>query len=88
MLSHRNIVTQMRHAPEVLAYTAHEERLAFLPMCHVAERIAGCYYGPLASANEKSCTQRSVAHWTATRRSLYRSIPVVAVPTGTQGRYH
>jgi long-chain acyl-CoA synthetase len=45
MLSHRNVVTQMRHATDVLSYTAHEERLAFLPMCHVAERVAGCYYG-------------------------------------------
>ena len=45
MLSHRNIVTQMRHATDVLSYTAHEERLAFMPMCHVAERVAGCYYG-------------------------------------------
>ena len=45
MHSHRNIVTQMRHATDVLSCTAHEERLAFLPMCHVAERVAGCYYG-------------------------------------------
>ncbi len=45
MLSHRNVITQMRHAPDVLDYMAHEERLAFLPMCHVAERVAGCYYG-------------------------------------------
>ena len=45
MLSHRNIVTQMRHATDVLSYRDGEERLAFLPMCHVAERVAGCYYG-------------------------------------------
>ena len=45
MLSHRNIVTQMRHASDVLSYCEGDERLAFLPMCHVAERIAGCYYG-------------------------------------------
>lgn len=45
MLSHRNIVTQMRHVLEVLSYCEGDERLAFLPMCHVAERIAGCYYG-------------------------------------------
>jgi long-chain acyl-CoA synthetase len=44
MLSHRNIVTQMRHAPDVLSYYEGDERIAFLPMCHVAERIAGCYY--------------------------------------------
>jgi len=44
MLSHRNIVTQMRHAGDVLSYCEGDERLAFLPMCHVAERIAGSYY--------------------------------------------
>src|SRR5215467_10473134 len=44
MLSHRNIVTQMRHANEVLSYRQADERLAFLPMCHVAERVAGAYY--------------------------------------------
>jgi long-chain acyl-CoA synthetase len=44
MLSHHNIVTQMRHAADVFSYREADERLAFLPMCHVAERIAGCYY--------------------------------------------
>jgi long-chain acyl-CoA synthetase len=44
MLSHRNIITQMRHAQEVLTYRQGDERLAFLPMCHVAERVAGAYY--------------------------------------------
>ena len=44
MLSNRNIVTQMRHVTEVLEYRDDEERIAFLPMCHVAERVAGCYY--------------------------------------------
>ena len=44
MLSHRNIVTQMRHSVDVLSWREGDERLAFLPMCHVAERIAGCYY--------------------------------------------
>jgi long-chain acyl-CoA synthetase len=44
MLSHRNIITQMRHAHALLTYRQDDERLAFLPMCHVAERIAGAYY--------------------------------------------
>jgi long-chain acyl-CoA synthetase len=44
MLSHRNIITQMRHAHEMLTYGKDDERLAFLPMCHVAERVAGAYY--------------------------------------------
>jgi len=44
MLSHRNIVTQMRHCMDVLSWCEGDERLAFLPMCHVAERVAGAYY--------------------------------------------
>src|SRR5256886_6204962 len=44
MLSHRNIVTQMRHCMDVLSWCEGDERLAFLPACHVAERIAGMYY--------------------------------------------
>jgi long-chain acyl-CoA synthetase len=44
MLSHRNIVTQMRHAHDLLTYRQGDERLAFLPMCHVAERVVGAYY--------------------------------------------
>jgi long-chain acyl-CoA synthetase len=44
MLSHHNIVTQMRHSVDVLSWREGDERLAFLPMCHVAERIAGAYY--------------------------------------------
>src|SRR6266550_4605199 len=38
MLSHRNIVTQMRHCMDVLSWCEGDERLAFLPACHVAER--------------------------------------------------
>src|SRR6202521_2886526 len=44
MLSHHNIVTQMRHSADVLSWHEGDERLAFLPMCHVAERIAGAHY--------------------------------------------
>jgi long-chain acyl-CoA synthetase len=44
MLSHRNIITQMQHANELLSYRQGDERLAFLPMCHVAERVVGAYY--------------------------------------------
>jgi len=43
MLSHHNIVTQMRHCVDVLPWCEGDERLAFLPACHVAERIAGMY---------------------------------------------
>jgi long-chain acyl-CoA synthetase len=44
MLSHRNVVTQMKHCMDALSWCQGDERLAFLPACHVAERIAGMYY--------------------------------------------
>jgi long-chain acyl-CoA synthetase len=47
MHSHRNVVCTMRNCmhPELsLTWYEGDERLAFLPLCHVAERIAGSYY--------------------------------------------
>ncbi len=47
MHSHRNVVCQMANCmhPELsLSWYEGDERLAFLPLCHVAERIAGSYY--------------------------------------------
>jgi long-chain acyl-CoA synthetase len=38
MLSHRNIVFQMRNADAFIPLGADDEQLAFLPLCHVAER--------------------------------------------------
>ncbi len=46
MHSHHNVCTQMRHCMDLssLSWMEGDERLSFLPMCHVAERVAGCYY--------------------------------------------
>jgi len=38
MLSHRNIVFQLANADAFIPYSEDEEQLAFLPLCHVAER--------------------------------------------------
>jgi long-chain acyl-CoA synthetase len=50
MLSHLNLVTQMRYGIRALPFHEGDERLAFLPMCHVAERVAGCYYAIASGA--------------------------------------
>jgi long-chain acyl-CoA synthetase len=48
MHSNRGVTHQMRHANDLFPFTADdEERLVFLPLCHVAERIGG-YYTSLA----------------------------------------
>jgi len=46
MYSYNNVCTQMRHCMDLssLSWMEGDERLSFLPMCHVAERVAGCYY--------------------------------------------
>jgi long-chain acyl-CoA synthetase len=44
MHSNRSVTHQMRHANEVYPSTDSEERLVFLPLCHVAERVVGYYY--------------------------------------------
>ncbi len=43
MHSNKSVTHQMRHADTLLIPTEHEERLIFLPLCHVAERIGGYY---------------------------------------------
>jgi long-chain acyl-CoA synthetase len=43
MLSHRNVMHATRGHVAVLPQHESDERMCFLPLCHVAERIAGAY---------------------------------------------
>ncbi|MBR1126481.1 long-chain fatty acid--CoA ligase [Bradyrhizobium lablabi] len=43
MHSNRSVTHQMRHANDLFPSTDREERLVFLPLCHVAERVGGYY---------------------------------------------
>ncbi|RZN32445.1 AMP-dependent synthetase/ligase [Bradyrhizobium sp. Leo121] len=43
MHANRSVTHQMRHANDLYPSTDHEERLVFLPLCHVAERVGGYY---------------------------------------------
>jgi long-chain acyl-CoA synthetase len=43
MHSNRGVTHQMRHANDLFPSIDQEERLVFLPLCHVAERIGGYY---------------------------------------------
>ncbi|WP_291852208.1 AMP-binding protein [Bradyrhizobium sp.] len=43
MHSNRSVTYQMRHANDLFPSTDAEERLVFLPLCHVAERVGGYY---------------------------------------------
>ena len=44
MLSHRNILQGVRALNMVIAQNENDERMSFLPLCHVAERTGGAYY--------------------------------------------
>jgi long-chain acyl-CoA synthetase len=43
MHANRSVVHQMRHADDLFQSDGTDERLVFLPLCHVAERIGGYY---------------------------------------------
>ncbi|HTO61395.1 MAG TPA: AMP-dependent synthetase/ligase [Bradyrhizobium sp.] len=43
MHANRSVVHQMRHANDLFVSNGADERLVFLPLCHVAERIGGYY---------------------------------------------
>ena len=43
MLSHANLVAAMQLYAEAFAQHADDERMCFLPLCHVAERVVGVY---------------------------------------------
>ncbi|TSA00535.1 MAG: long-chain fatty acid--CoA ligase [Rhodocyclaceae bacterium] len=44
MLSHRNILQTVRSFNMVVAQDEDDERMCFLPLCHVAERNGGAYF--------------------------------------------
>jgi long-chain acyl-CoA synthetase len=44
MLSHHNVVYTVRGYNTVIAQNEQDERMCFLPLCHVAERLAGAYF--------------------------------------------
>ena len=45
MLTHHNLVYTVRGFNLVIAQDENDERIAFLPLCHVAERLGGAFFG-------------------------------------------
>jgi long-chain acyl-CoA synthetase len=50
MISHANIVAACTTLLEFLPQNLRRERMAFLPLCHVGERIFGAYYSLMSDA--------------------------------------
>ena len=44
MLSHHNVIYSVRGFNLIIAQNDEDERMCFLPLCHVAERMAGAYF--------------------------------------------
>jgi long-chain acyl-CoA synthetase len=44
MLSHRNVIVAVRGYNTIIAQNELDERMCFLPLCHVAERLGGAYF--------------------------------------------
>ena len=50
MLSHHNVVYTIRGFNLLISQTENDERMCFLPLCHVAERLGGEYFAIYAGA--------------------------------------
>ena len=44
MLSHHNVIYTVRGFNTILSQNEQDERMSFLPLCHVAERMGGAYF--------------------------------------------
>ncbi len=44
MLSHHNVIFTVRGFNTILSQNEQDERMSFLPLCHVAERLGGAYF--------------------------------------------
>jgi len=50
MISHENIVLTCKAYQQAFPQSESDERMAFLPLCHIAERVGGEYHAILAGA--------------------------------------
>jgi long-chain acyl-CoA synthetase len=50
MHSHRGLVYTVRGYNRIAAQDEHDERMCFLPLCHIAERVGGEYFGLYAGS--------------------------------------
>src|SRR6185503_16411767 len=50
MISHANIIATVRSYQDAFPQTDSDERMAFLPLCHIGERVGGEYHGLYAGA--------------------------------------
>ena len=50
MISHANIMATVRSYQEAFEQAETDERMAFLPLCHIGERVGGEYHGLYAGA--------------------------------------
>jgi long-chain acyl-CoA synthetase len=77
MLTHRNIVTNVRESMERIATTPDDYALEFLPLCHMIERLAGYSYMALGMSRAY-CSVYHVGELLATvRPTIFACVPRV-----------
>ncbi len=84
MHSNRSVTHQMRHANDLFPSTDNEERLVFLPLCHVAERIGG-YYVSLALGSVMNFAESPETvpdNLREVQPTAFLAVPRIAPPTG------
>ena len=89
MHSNRGVTHQMRHATDLFPSDRREERLVFLPLCHVAERVGG-YYISLAVGSVMNFAESPETVPDNLARSAADRIPGGAADLGEVlfGRHH
>ena len=77
MLTHRNIVTNVRESMERVTATGNDYALEFLPLCHMIERLAG--YGYMCLGMSRAyCSVYQVGELMATiRPTIFACVPRV-----------
>jgi len=77
MLTHRNIVTNVRESMERIAATADDYGLEFLPLCHMIERLAGYSYMCLGLSRAYCSVYHVGELLSAIRPTIFACVPRV-----------
>src|SRR4029453_4620035 len=82
MISHRNVIFQLRNADAFIPLGTDDEQLAFLPLCHIAERTFTPFL-PLRSgaiANFAESIETVPARWRPPPSSPCRASGSASIP--------
>ena len=98
MHTHRGLIYTIRGYNTLIAQTEHDERMCFLPLCHVAERLGGEYFALYTGATlnfvespetvPENVREISPTVFTAVPRVWEKFYSSVAISVAEAGRLH